>query len=195
MAGVQERDVGEKIRVSVRGRMDGGGMRHKMVVEVDKTKETLELHNGGGLRIVYNGLNIRRERSNACGSIMVAEKIKGGLSKGSFFEVDEDAIGGVDGKKLMQMVKMLLERGACHQNVIQINKNKGKVMKEVVHQPLKSLGSTAEIVGHLEVFIKAKGSDNSSLRDVRRMNGNLVICFHQIELGENIGAMKAGRKV
>ena len=47
----------------------------------------------------------------------------------------------------------------------------------------------------MEVFIKAKGSDNSSLRDVRRMNGNLVICFHQIELGENIGAMKAGRKV
>ena len=68
-------------------------------------------------------------------------------------------------------------------------------MKDVVHQPLKSLSSFTEAVGHVSVLKEAKRSDHRRFGNVWRVNRNLVISFHQIKFGENGGTMKAGREV
>ena len=59
---------------------------------------------------------------------------------------------------------------------------------------MEGLGGVAETKWHGEVFIKAKRSDDSGFGNVRRMNQDLVITFHQIKLGENSGTMEAGRE-
>ena len=64
------------------------------------------------------------------------------------------------------MIEMLLKGGAGHQNVVQINEDKGEVMENSV-QPI----------------------------NVRRINRNLVVSLHQIKLVKNVGAMEADRNI
>ena len=68
-------------------------------------------------------------------------------------------------------------------------------MKAVVHQPLKSLSSITEAVGHVIVLKEAKRSDHRRFRNVWRVNRNLVISFHQIKSGENGGTMETRGKI
>ena len=68
-------------------------------------------------------------------------------------------------------------------------------MKDVVHQPLKSLSSFTEAVGHVSVLKEAKRSDHRRFRNVWRVNRNLVISFHQIKFGENGGTMETRGKI
>ena len=60
---------------------------------------------------------------------------------------------------------------------------------------MEGLGGVAETKWHGEEFIEAKRSDYSGLGDIRRMNGDLVIAFHQIQLEEDSGPVEAGREV
>ena len=60
---------------------------------------------------------------------------------------------------------------------------------------MEGLGGVAETKWHGEEFIKAKRSDDSSFRNVRRMKRHLVITFHQIKLGKNSRTVEAGREV
>ena len=174
------------------GTEDGGDVGKKMTVEVNEAKKMLEVLHGGRLGIVNDGLDIRGEGGDARGSNMMAKEIHGRLGKGAFGKVDEKAVGSQNGEKLMKMVKVLLRGGAGHQDIIQVDENERKVMQDVVHQSLEGLSRVAEAKGHSEVLIEAKGSNNHRFRNVRRMDGNLVIAFYQIKLGENGGAMNAG---
>ena len=90
---------------------------------------------------------------------------------------------------------MLLEGGAGNEDVIKIYKGKGKILENVIHEALESLGSIAETIRHEEVFIKAKRSDDSCFRNVRRSNWYLMIGLHQIQFGENSSAMEAGCEI
>ena len=60
---------------------------------------------------------------------------------------------------------------------------------------MEGLGGVAETKWHGEEFIEAKRSNYSGFRNVRRMNWDLVIAFHQIQLGEDSGTMEAGREI
>ena len=170
-------------------------MGNKTAVEIDKTKETLKVFYRSRLRIVENGLYIRGEGGDAFSSDMMAQEVNGGLSKGTFFGVDKDAIGSKNGKELAQVVEVLGKGGTGNEDVVQIDKDKRKVMENVVHQPLKSLSSITEAIGHVGVFKEAKRSNHRRFWDIRRMNRNLMVSFHQIKFGENGGAMKASRQV
>ena len=76
------------------------------------------------------------------------------------------------------MRKVLGKVGTGHQNIIQVNKEEGKTLEKVVHKTLEGLGGVAEAKWHGEEFVEAKRGDDSSLRDIRRMNRDLVIAFH-----------------
>ena len=102
-------------------------------------------------------------------------------------EVDKKAIGLENVEKLGEMEKVLGKVGTGYENIIQVNKKEGKA--------LEGLGGVAEAKWHGEEFIEAKRGDDSSLRDFRRMNWDLVIAFHQIQLREDSGTMEAGREV
>ena len=156
-------------------------MGNKTAVEIDKAKETLKVFDKSRLRIVENGLYMRGEGADAFSSDMMAQEVNGGLSKGTFFGVDKDAIGSKNGKELAQVVEVLGKGGTGNEDVVQIDKDKRKVMENVVHQPLKSLSSITEAIGHVGVFKEAKRSNHRRFWDVRRMNRNLVVSFYQIK--------------
>ena len=92
-------------------------------------------------------------------------------------------------------MKVLLEGGAGNEDVIKIYKGKGKILENVIHEALEGLGSIAETIRHEEVFIKAKRSDDSCFRNVRRSNWYLMIGLHQIQFGENSSGMEAGCEI
>ena len=68
-------------------------------------------------------------------------------------------------------------------------------MKDVIHEPLESLSSITEAIRHVTILIEAKRGNHRRLRNVRRMNWHLMVSFHQVQLGEDGGAMKAGREI
>ena len=88
---------------------DGGGMRNKTAVEIDEAKEALKVFDGGGLGIVSNGLNMGGKGSDAGGGDMMAKKVNSRLGKRAFLGVDKNAVGGEDGKDLVEVVEVLLE--------------------------------------------------------------------------------------
>ena len=57
---------------------NGCGMRDKMAEEINKTKELLKVLDGGRLRIVSNGLDMRGEGCDASGHHVVTKKINRG---------------------------------------------------------------------------------------------------------------------
>ena len=126
---------------------------------------------------------------------MVAKKVNGGLGKEALGGINEDAIGCQDGEELTKMLEMLRKGRTGNEDIVKIDENKRKVMKKIVHKPLKSLSRIIEAIRHVKVLIEAKRSDDRRLRDVRRMNRDLMISFHQVQLREDGSAMEAGGKV
>ena len=108
-------------------------MRNKTAVEVDEAEETLEILDGGGLRIVSDGLDMGGKGSDSSSGDMVAEEIHRCLSKRAFFRINENPIGSQDGEDLVEVVKMLLKGGAGNENIIEIDKSKIKILENVVH--------------------------------------------------------------
>ena len=177
------------------GLEQAGGVGKETAVEVDQAKETLEILNSVWLGVVENGVDIGGKRSDASGSDLMTKEGNRRLGKGAFGEVDQKAVGLEDVEELGEMRKVLGKVGTGHQNIIQVNKEEGKTVEKVVHKALEGLGGVAEAKWHGEEFVEAKRGDDSSLRDIRRMNRDLVIAFHQIQLGEDSGTMEAGREV
>ena len=177
------------------GLEQAGGVGKETAVEVDQAKETLEILNSVWLGVVENGVDIGGKRSDASGGDLMAKEGNRRLGKGAFGEVDQKAVGLEDVEELGEMRKVLGKVGTGHQNIIQVNKEEGKTVEKVVHKALEGLGGVAEAKWHGEEFVEAKRGDDSSLRDIRRMNRDLVIAFHQIQLGEDSGTMEAGREV
>ncbi len=90
---------------------------------------------------------------------------------------------------------MILKVGTGDKNVIQINKNEGESLENVVHEALEHLGGVAETKRHLEEFIESEGSDYCCFWDIFRMERNLVITFNKIQFGENSGIMEIGGEI
>ena len=93
---------------------NGCGMRDKMAEEINKTKELLKVLDGGRLRIVSNGLDMRGEGCDASGHHVVTKKI----NRGTFLEVDQNAIGHQKGEEIMNMLETLEKGRAGHQDVV-----------------------------------------------------------------------------
>ena len=108
-------------------------MRDKPVVEIDEAKKALELFDGGGLRIVSDGLNMGGKGGDSSSGDMVAEKIHRCLSKRAFFRINENSVGSQDGEELVEVIEMLLKGGAGNEDIIEIDKSKRKILENVVH--------------------------------------------------------------
>ena len=108
---------------------------------------------------------------------MVAKKVNGGLGKGALGGINKDAIGCQDGEELTNMLEIMRKGRTGNEDVVKLDKNKRKVVKKIVHKPLKSLSRITEAIRHVKVLIEAKRSDDRRLRDVRRMNRDLMISF------------------
>ena len=98
--------------------------------------------------------------------VAVTEKSERGLSKGALGQIYQETVGFEDVKDGGEMGEVRGEVRAGHQNVIQVDENKRKILEKVIHKPLKRLGSVAETEGHLGELEKSKRSDDGCLRDI-----------------------------
>ena len=108
----------------------------------------------------------------------MAKKGESGLGKNTFGQVDQKTVGLENVQNGGEMGKVRGEVGAGHQNVVQVDKHKGKTTEEIIHEPLESLGSIAEAERHFGEFKKTERSDNGSLGDIGGGDRNLVVTFH-----------------
>ena len=74
------------------GLEQAGGVGKKTAVKVDESEKTLEILEGGRKRILMDGINVRREGSDAGGSDGVTQEGERGLGKNTLGEIDQKAI-------------------------------------------------------------------------------------------------------
>jgi hypothetical protein len=120
------------------------------------------------------------EGGDAGGGEVMTEEIEGGLGKRAFGEVDEEAVVAEDGEKFLEVGDVLIKGRTGDKDVVQVDESEREAFEEVVHEALEGLGGVAEAKGHDKVFVEAKGGDDCSLGNVRRVNGDLVIAFDQV---------------
>jgi hypothetical protein len=71
----------------------------------------------------------------------VAQTINLWDSKGTLGRVDAEAVGGQHIKDLLKVQEVLLAGRAKNEEIIQVDKKKGKGAEKGVHEALESLGS------------------------------------------------------
>ena len=85
-SGLHGRQLGKRARIASQGISEGvednGGMRKKTAVTIYEAEKTLEILEGGGKRILTDGINVRGEGSNAGGIDGVTLEGERGLVKG-----------------------------------------------------------------------------------------------------------------
>ena len=138
---------------------------------------------------------MRGEGSDASSSEGVAQKGEGGLAKNTLGEIHQGTVGFEDVQNGGEVREVRGEVRTGHQNVIQVDKDKRKIPEKVIHEPLKCLGSVAETEWHFGELKKPERSDNGGFRDIRGSDRNLVVTLHQVQFGENCGAMETGGQV
>ena len=77
--------------------------------------------------------------------------------KDALSPVDHQAIGGEELEDMLQMIGMVREVCAGHEDVIEVDEHEGNPAKDAVHQPLESLGGILEAEGHAKKLHKPKG--------------------------------------
>ena len=190
-SGLHGRQLGKRARIASQGISvgveDNGGMRKKTAVTIYEAEKTLEILEGGGKRILTDGINL------ICDS--VAQKEERRLGKNTPGAIYQKAISLENVENHGQVIEVSGEIQTGHQNVIQIDENKRKTTEEMVHEPLKCLSSVAETERHLGELKEAERGDNGCLRDIGCGNRNLIVTFDQIEFEENSSTMETGREV
>jgi hypothetical protein len=80
---------------------------------------------------------------------------------------------------------VLLERQREDEDIVQAGKAEVASSQNVVHKALKRLGGVEQAEGHEGELEKAEWSGNGRLLYINRMDGDLVVRSHQVDLGED----------
>ena len=81
------------------------------------------------------------------------------------------------------------------ENIIQVNKTKGKVTKYIIHHSLERLSCAPKAKREKQELEQAKRSNNSSLDNILISHRNLIVPLLQVQLGEPLGAGNSGGEI
>ena len=76
------------------------------------------------------------------------------------------------------------------EDVVDICEAELETAQYFIHKPLEGLCRVLQTEGHPGVFVEAKGCDDGRLRDVCRLDGNLVKSLDKVDPREDGGSMK-----
>ena len=155
------------------------------MVEVDQAQETAKLAGCGGLRVALDGVNVTVENSNAGGKDTMTEKVQRRDSELAVLQIDDDAVVREKLEHLAQVLKVSRRIQADNEQIVQVHETEQQATKDLVHETLKRLRCVAEAERHADELEEAEGSDDSGLRDVVRVYGDLVVSPNEVDLGEN----------
>ena len=85
---------------------------------------------------------------------------------------------------------MLLQAGASDQQVINVYETEVKATEDSVHKVLERLGCIPEYKQYPEKLKESEWSHDCCLKNVCRLNRDLVICLHQIDLRKDGGTVE-----
>jgi hypothetical protein len=77
---------------------------------------------------------------------------------------------------------VLFERPGENEDIIQVGEVGVKFPQNHIHVALKRLGGIAQVEGHERELKEAKESGDGGLLYIIMVDGNLVVCPHQIDL-------------
>jgi hypothetical protein len=80
---------------------------------------------------------------------------------------------------------VLIERPGENEDVVQVGEAEVESLQNVIHKALKRLGSVVQAEGHEGELKRAECSGDGDLLYIVRMDGDLVVCSHQVDLGED----------
>ena len=161
---------------------DPGLLGEEPFVEVDHSDEGHQLLDGRRAGEIGDSPDTVRGGGNSvCGDVM-AEETEGWFAEQTLLQVEDEAGRLELVEQLLEVVPVFFLVSACHQNVVQVDEGEGKTLADCVHQPLEGLGGVFKPKGSPQKFEKSEWGDNSSLVDVFRGYGNLVISMDQVDL-------------
>ena len=170
-------------------------MGKKTAVEVYEPEKPLKILERGRRGIIADSFDMRGQGGDSRGRDGVTEKRESRLGKNTFGQVDQKTVGLEDVKNGGEMGKVRGKIRTGYQNVVEIDKHKRKTTEEMIHEPLESLSSIAEAKRHFGEFKKTERGDDGSFGNIGGGDRNLVITLHQVQFGENCGAMETGGQV
>ena len=98
-------------------------------------------------------------------------------------------------KEDREVASVFIAVSACHQDVIQIHEEEIQVLEDGVHESLERLGGILKPKWHTEELKKAEWSDYRGLRDVLRVDWDLVVPTDEVHFAEDALAGEVGREV
>ena len=110
-----------------------------------------------------NSLNLLRERRDAMGINVVAEKIQVCDADQALVGVDDDSVRGESSEYSSQVLEVLFWGRTCNENIINVGICCGDTMEDLIHEMLECLSSIAKSEWHLDKLEKSEwgGSDNN----------------------------------
>jgi hypothetical protein len=80
---------------------------------------------------------------------------------------------------------LLLERPGKDEDIVQVGEAEVESSQNVVHKALKCLCGVSQAKGHGGELEKAEWSGNGCFLYIIRMDGDLIVRSHQVDLGED----------
>ena len=93
------------------------------------------------------------------------------------------------------MLLVLVGGVTGNQEVVQVDKDKGKGTKDGVHEALECLGTIFQAKRHPKKLKGAEWSDNGGFRDMIRMHRDLMVCLCKVDLREDCATLETSREI
>ena len=144
------------------------------VVEGQHSNELPELALCLWSREVADLSHFAGQRRDSCRRDMVAEEVQLCHSQHALGLVDLDAVLGEAGEDLHEVVPVLADCRAGHQDIIYINETAGDSSQDLVHQSLAGLSGIPEPKWEHAAFIHPEWGGESSFGHIRGFDWDLV---------------------
>ena len=156
-------------------------MWDEAVVVVHHPKKLLELALGRRLRELLNGVALGRKWSDACWRDCVSKKLDGCHTELGLVCVDLDAIILQPLEDLVEVLLVASFIRTGDEEIVDVGEAEGQTSKDLVDEALEGLCCIPQSKRHPDVFEQSKRCDDGCLRDVIRMNWNLVEGFDEVD--------------
>ena len=155
------------------------------MVKINQTQELSELALGSRLRELPDGLYFLFERTDALAANTVSQELELCHSKCALDWIDYYAVFIQTGQNRPQVMLVFFGTGACDEDVVNVRIAEVQATQDLVDKALKCLSCISQPKWHLQELEQAKQSGDGGLRDVCRLDWNLMVSTDEVQFGED----------
>lgn len=125
----------------------------------------------------------------------MTQEVEGWDAELALAGINDNAVIGESLEKGTEVLEVLFRGFASNEDVVDVGVAKREASCNLVHEALKTLRSIPKSKRHTGVLKQAEGRCYGGFRNVGRLHGDLMVSFHEVDLGEHRGAIQVGSKV